>query len=57
MDEQLIPVISPSLAEAKPITTPTELARHLLLVVTGRPLVWRQWFHDHGLPLRISFGL
>jgi LysR family glycine cleavage system transcriptional activator len=50
MDEQLIPVISPALAEAKPITTPAELARHLLLVVTGRPLVWRQWFHDHGLP-------
>jgi DNA-binding transcriptional LysR family regulator len=50
MDETLLPVISPALAEAKPINTPAELARHLLLVVTGRPLVWRQWFHGHDLP-------
>jgi LysR family transcriptional regulator, glycine cleavage system transcriptional activator len=50
IDEQLLPVISPTLAEAKPINTPAELARHVLLVVTGRPLTWRQWFHAHGLP-------
>jgi LysR family glycine cleavage system transcriptional activator len=50
MDEELLPVISPALAESKPIVTPADLARHLLLVVTGRPLVWRQWFHKHDLP-------
>lgn len=50
IEEQLLPVISPALAEAQPIATPADLARHLLLVVTGRPLVWRQWFHKHDLP-------
>jgi DNA-binding transcriptional LysR family regulator len=50
MGEELLPVISPALAESKPIVTPADLARHLLLVVTGRPLVWRQWFHKHDLP-------
>jgi LysR family glycine cleavage system transcriptional activator len=50
MDEELLPVISPALADSKLIVTPADLARHLLLVVTGRPLVWRQWFHKHDLP-------
>jgi LysR family glycine cleavage system transcriptional activator len=50
MEEELLPVISPALADSKPIATPADLARHLLLVVTGRPLVWRQWFHKHDLP-------
>jgi LysR family transcriptional regulator, glycine cleavage system transcriptional activator len=50
MDEELLPVISPALAESQPIATPADLSRHLLLVVTGRPLVWRQWFHKHELP-------
>ena len=50
MGEELLPVISPALADSKPIITPADLARHLLLVVTGRPLVWRQWFHKHDLP-------
>lgn len=50
MGEELLPVISPALAESKPVITPADLARHLLLVVTGRPLVWRQWFHKHELP-------
>jgi LysR family glycine cleavage system transcriptional activator len=50
MGEELLPVISPALAESKPIATPADLARHLLLVVTGRPLIWRQWFHKHELP-------
>lgn len=50
MEEHLLPVISPALAESQPIATPVDLARHLLLVVTGRPLVWRQWFHKHDLP-------
>jgi LysR family transcriptional regulator, glycine cleavage system transcriptional activator len=48
--EELLPVISPALAESEPIVTPMHLARHRLLLVTGRPLVWRQWFHKHGLP-------
>jgi DNA-binding transcriptional LysR family regulator len=50
MQEELLPVVSPALAESQPIATPADLARHLLLVVTGRPLVWRQWFHKHNLP-------
>jgi LysR family glycine cleavage system transcriptional activator len=50
MGEELLPVISPALAASKPIARPADLARHLLLVVTGRPLVWRQWFHKHDLP-------
>ncbi|HLG84145.1 MAG TPA: LysR substrate-binding domain-containing protein [Bradyrhizobium sp.] len=50
MEEELVPVISPALAEAVPTMTPIDLARQLLLVVTGRPLVWRQWFHAHDLP-------
>jgi hypothetical protein len=52
MDEQLIPVISPGLAEAKPITTPAELARHLLLVVTGR-----RWFGGNGFMTTVSLML
>jgi len=50
MEEVLVPVISPAIAEAQQIATPADLARHRLLVVTGRPLVWRQWFHAHDLP-------
>src|SRR5258707_15660815 len=48
MDEQRT-VISVALAEAKPITRPGGLARHLLLVVTGRPL-----FGGNGFMITVS---
>ncbi|KWR84607.1 LysR family transcriptional regulator [Cupriavidus sp. IDO] len=50
IEEWLLPVISPTLAASQPINEPIDLTRHLLLQVTARPFVWRQWFQAHGLP-------
>ena len=48
-DETLLPIISPAMATTMPIHAPTDISRHLLLRVSGRPDAWTRWFEEQGL--------
>ena len=51
LDETVLPVISPALAQAEPLRTPADLQKHLLLQVTARVDVWHRWFVSQGMTL------
>lgn len=50
LDETVLPVISPALAQSVPLRKPADVAKHLLLQVAARPDVWHRWFAAQGLP-------
>lgn len=50
--ESLVTIASPRLLEHKPITSPGDLAGHLLLHVAARPQQWADWAAGHGVVLR-----
>lgn len=49
LEEELIPVISPSLARKTPVTNAKDMKKHLLLQVASRATTWRDWFGKQGL--------
>lgn len=55
-DELVVPVMSPALFAASPVTTPADLARHTLLAFEPRyevmfpQLGWPSWFAHTGVP-------
>lgn len=51
IDETVLPVISPELADQHRLRKPADIAQHLLLQVAARPDVWHRWFIANGLPV------
>lgn len=49
LDEQMVPVISPALAQKHPLNQPSDVVEHILLQVTARPDIWSQWFAAYDL--------
>ena len=49
MQEDLIAVTSPALADAEGVQGAADLARLPLLQASTRPYAWRQWFESQGL--------
>jgi LysR family transcriptional regulator, glycine cleavage system transcriptional activator len=44
MDDHLVPVCSPNLATArKPLRTPGDVLKHILIYTGNRPINWRHW--------------
>jgi LysR family transcriptional regulator, glycine cleavage system transcriptional activator len=52
MDERMIPVFSPKLADAHPLNKPSDALKHTLLPVAVRPAVWNRWFSTYDLPAK-----
>jgi DNA-binding transcriptional LysR family regulator len=50
LDEILVPVISPALAQLHPLNKPSDVAGHILLQVASDSDAWNQWFSMHKLP-------
>ena len=43
-NEELVPIISPQLAESHPVRQVADLTNHFLLRITARPDSWQRWF-------------
>ena len=52
LDEHMIPVISPQLADKHPLMKPSDALEHTLLPVAVRPAVWDRWFSTYDLPTK-----
>lgn len=52
LDEHMIPVISPRLAQKHPLRKPSDALQHTLLPVAVRPTLWDRWFSTYGLPTK-----
>lgn len=57
LEDQLVPIISPSLMQKCSFNHPGDTANHTLLQVKTRPDDWNQWFSIYGIsPINIRPG-
>jgi LysR family transcriptional regulator, glycine cleavage system transcriptional activator len=49
MNETVVPVCSPQLAESRTFKAPADLVKAPLLHVVSRPCAWEQWFNAMGV--------
>lgn len=55
LDEVVVPVCSPDILPAEPLTSPLELTRMVLLQSSTRPEAWHDWYEQQGFHTEHSY--